>query len=57
MSVISEDKIARQETAFRNASEYLVVRLLAFLVLLVVALLVRPDLMQTATTAVMTMMH
>ena len=56
MSVLSEDKVARQE------QRYAMLRvfggtLFAFLALLVVALLVRPDLMQTATTAVMTMMH
>ena len=56
MSVIPEYKIARQE---QRSAMFRVFggTLLAFLVLLVVALLVRPDLMQTATTAVMTMMH
>ena len=56
MLVLSEDKVARQE----QRSAMLRVfggTLFAFLALLVVALLVRPDLMQTATTAVMTMMH
>ena len=56
MSVHSEDNAARHE----QRSAMLRVfggTLFAFLALLVVALLVRPDLMQTATTAVMTMIH